>query len=64
MSNAEIDFIMDAIELTASNFREWMKDYTYDPGSNEYLFNGMDAREQDKIADWFNASMLVQVAHV
>ncbi|SHM78345.1 aminotransferase class V-fold PLP-dependent enzyme [Mucilaginibacter sp. OK098] len=56
MTNTEIDFIMDAIELTASHFQEWMKDYTYDPGSNEYLFNGM-AREQDKVADWFNASL-------
>ncbi|MDB5091502.1 MAG: aminotransferase class V-fold PLP-dependent enzyme [Mucilaginibacter sp.] len=56
MTNAEIDFIMDAVELTASHFQEWMADYTYDPGSNEYLFNGM-AREQDKTADWFNASL-------
>jgi selenocysteine lyase/cysteine desulfurase len=64
MTNVEIDFIMDAIELTASRFTEWMKDYTYDPGSNEYLFNGTEVWEQDKIVDWFNASILVQVAHV
>ena len=25
MTNAEIDFIMDAIELTASHFQEWME---------------------------------------
>jgi selenocysteine lyase/cysteine desulfurase len=57
MTNAEIDFIMDAIELTASHFQEWMTDYTYDPGSNEYLFNGMETMERDKTADWFNASL-------
>ncbi len=56
MTNAEIDFIMDAIELTASHFQEWMKDYTYDPGSNEYAFKGIVATEQRKIEDWFNVS--------
>ena len=56
MTNAEIDFIMDAIELTASHFQEWMKDYTYDPGSNEYSFKGIEAKEQSKIEDWFNVS--------
>jgi selenocysteine lyase/cysteine desulfurase len=56
MTNAEIDFIMDAIELTASHFQEWMKDYAYDPESNEYSFRGIDAKEQSKIEDWFNVS--------
>ncbi|MEP7110295.1 MAG: aminotransferase class V-fold PLP-dependent enzyme [Ferruginibacter sp.] len=56
MTNAEIDFIMDAIEMTAFHFREWMKDYTYDPGSNEYSFNGFEVREQGRIEAWFNVS--------
>jgi selenocysteine lyase/cysteine desulfurase len=56
MTNAEIDFIMDAIALTASHFQEWMKDYTYDPESNEYFFKGIEAKEQSKIEDWFNVS--------
>ena len=57
MTNAEIDFIMDAIELTASHFQEWMKDYIYNPESNEYSFKGFDTREQSMIQDWFNASV-------
>jgi selenocysteine lyase/cysteine desulfurase len=57
MTDAEIDFIMDAIELTASHFQEWMKDYTYDPESNEYAFKGIEAKEQSKIEDWFNVSI-------
>jgi selenocysteine lyase/cysteine desulfurase len=56
MSNAEIDFIMDAIELTASHFQEWMKDYTYNAECNEYSFKGIEAKEKNKIEDWFNAS--------
>jgi len=57
MTNAEIDFIMDAIELTAFHFKDWMKDYTYDPGSNEYTFKGNEAKEQVRIEDWFNVSI-------
>jgi len=56
MTNAEINFIMDAIELTACHFQDWMKDYTYDPTSNEYSFKGIEAKEQGKIEDWFTVS--------
>jgi selenocysteine lyase/cysteine desulfurase len=40
MSNAEINFIMDAIESTTINFKEWAKDYTYNSQLNEYCING------------------------
>ena len=56
MSNAEIDFIMNAIEMTVSNFMEWIKDYTYDPQSNEYCFKGLETAEQNRVRDWFDAS--------
>src|SRR5204863_5673042 len=56
MTNAEIDFIMDAIELTASHFQEWMKDYIYDPESNEYSFKEIAAKEESRIEDWFKVS--------
>jgi selenocysteine lyase/cysteine desulfurase len=54
MTNREIDFIMDAIELTAAHFQEWVNDYIYNPKSGEYSFRGWDAREHCRIADWFN----------
>jgi selenocysteine lyase/cysteine desulfurase len=56
MTNAEIDFIMDAIELTASHFQDWREDYTYDAEGNEYSFKGIKAKEQSKIEDWFKVS--------
>jgi selenocysteine lyase/cysteine desulfurase len=56
MTNAEIELIMDAIEATAANFREWGKDYVYDPRSNEFSFKGVGvSREQRKMERWFNA---------
>ncbi len=57
MTNAEIDFIMDAIELTATHFEEWMKDYTYHSETNEYSFKGIEAKEQRQVEDWFTVSM-------
>jgi selenocysteine lyase/cysteine desulfurase len=56
MTNAEIDFIMNAIELTAMHFREWMKDYIYDAECNEYYFKGINTEEQRTVEDWFNVS--------
>ena len=53
MTDAEIGFIMDAIEITAMRFREWSKDYSYDPGTNEFSFIGARVQEQDKIEEWF-----------
>jgi len=56
MTDAEIDFIMDAIELTALNFKEWVKDYAYNPTTNEYTFKGFEERGQTHIEGWFNTS--------
>ncbi|HEY4326816.1 MAG TPA: aminotransferase class V-fold PLP-dependent enzyme [Mucilaginibacter sp.] len=54
MTNAEVDFIMNAIEATASHFKQWMRDYIYVRGSNEYSFKGAIIKEQDRVDDWFN----------
>ena len=53
MINSEIDFMMDAIEATATHFREWEKDYTYDPISNEYVFSKFEQIEQGQFNNWF-----------
>ena len=54
MTNAEIEFIMDAIELTAAHFCEWGKDYIHDQESGEYCFKEGDAKEHQKVEDWFD----------
>jgi len=45
MTNAEIDYIMDAIEMTVAQYEEWRKDYIYDPVGNEYAYKGWAAAE-------------------
>ena len=59
MTNKEIDFILHSIESTANNFQDWMKEYTYDPVSNEYSYRGNNAKEQARVKDWFNVSRWV-----
>jgi hypothetical protein len=55
MTDAEIDFIMDAIEETALNFIEWSEDYVYDDTTNEYAFNG--ATTNLNVDAWFNTGI-------
>ena len=53
LTNSEIEFIMDAIESTASNFKEWMTDYYYNAASNEYTLKEETYREQHWVEDLF-----------
>jgi selenocysteine lyase/cysteine desulfurase len=53
MTNSEVDFIMDAIELTAAHFRDWKEDYTYDAITNEYSFIGNSTTEDEQVDSWF-----------
>jgi selenocysteine lyase/cysteine desulfurase len=53
MTDEDIEFIMDAIVSTASNFREWMTDYYYDKSSNEYVIKEGTPKEQHCVEDWF-----------
>ena len=55
MTNAEIDYIMDAIEMTVAQYEEWRRDYVYDPVCNEYAISGLEVAERNIEMDWFNA---------
>ena len=52
MTDQEVEFIMDALESTASNFREWMTDYDYDASSNEYTLKGEMTHELHRVEGW------------
>jgi len=56
MTNAEIDFIMDAIELTAFHIEEWGRDYTYHAVSNEYIFSVVKEEVGGLIENWFEVA--------
>jgi selenocysteine lyase/cysteine desulfurase len=64
MTTQEIEFIMDAIELTATCFREWMNDYYYDSTSNEYIIKVDSGKDQSWVDDWFKLGYQVSVREV
>ncbi|HEY5687264.1 MAG TPA: aminotransferase class V-fold PLP-dependent enzyme [Yeosuana sp.] len=54
MTNAEIEFICEAIKEVAKSFKEWQTDYTYNAIKNEFIHKGDHNIEQDIVGDWFN----------
>jgi hypothetical protein len=54
MTNAEITNIMDAIEDTVANFRQYQLDYIYDTETNEYSFKDAIKREDAIIEKWYS----------
>jgi selenocysteine lyase/cysteine desulfurase len=54
MTDAELTFILDAIEETAANFEEWAIDYRYDGKSNEFVYCGLNDVARSKVDGWFD----------
>lgn len=54
MTNAEIEFICDAIEQVSINVNEWQKDYTYNALKNEFVHVNAPKTEHEIIGDWFH----------
>jgi hypothetical protein len=53
MTDAEVEFMLDAIELTAAYWRTWAKDYRYEAGSGQYLYREVESTEKSRIEKWF-----------
>jgi selenocysteine lyase/cysteine desulfurase len=56
MTNADISFIMDAIEITLASIHEWRKDYYYNPRLNEYCCKTADTKAQRIVVGWFEVA--------
>ncbi len=53
MTNDEMNFVMNAIEEVASNFKQWENEYRYNPHTNEFMHINEPGFEQAKVAEWF-----------
>ncbi|MBA6316316.1 aminotransferase class V-fold PLP-dependent enzyme [Cellulophaga baltica] len=53
MTNAEVEFICDAVELVAKNFNTWGNDYGYETSKNEYIHHSNLYTESEIIKNWF-----------
>ncbi|MEO7991876.1 MAG: aminotransferase class V-fold PLP-dependent enzyme [Chryseolinea sp.] len=56
MTNQEIEFVMDAIESTASNFCKWAAEYDYDASANEYTIKQEEELLNVTVRKLFNLS--------
>ncbi len=59
MSNAALEFIVDALEQLAANFKDWSKDYNYNLYTNEFIYKkgDFDMEQKAKVEEWFEGSM-------
>ena len=54
MTDAELDYILDAIHQTVANIDAWSQDYTYDKASNEHLHRHGGDTVAAMIEPWFD----------
>jgi len=55
MTDAELDYILTAIEQVVEHAAEWSLDYEYDSQTNEYTCI-LDSRPATDVKIWFNMS--------
>lgn len=53
MTDEELEFVLTAIEDIIKNVKEWAKEYTYSPKTNEYYHKKMNEIENLNIEKWF-----------
>ena len=52
-SNAEIDYICNALEEIILHHKEWAKDYEYNFASNDFDFKGEYESMEAVVSAWF-----------
>lgn len=58
MTNAEIEYILDAIEDLHNNHEEWAKDYSYHLQTNEFSHRKAGNDEMQRVEGWFSKEMI------
>ena len=53
MTDAEVDYMINAVKEVAANAQEWSKEYFYDPHINDYVHNTFPRKSPEDYIDWF-----------
>jgi selenocysteine lyase/cysteine desulfurase len=53
MTNAEAEFLLNAITQVAENFEKWSEDYVYDSHTNEFESKHKDTQTAKTVKAWF-----------
>ncbi len=61
MTNAEVHYIMNAIEKLSENHKEWAADYMYNNKTNEFMYKdkSFDLKNKDRAESWFKTQSLL-----
>lgn len=57
MTDAELQYILDAIVQLAENHETWSLDYTYTKNTNEFVCRLPHPEESEMVEEWFNTSL-------
>ena len=55
MTDSEIDYIIDSLEMLAKNHVEWGKDYIYEKHTNNFVHKSHPQSEEISVGDWFES---------
>ncbi len=53
ITDAELSYIIDAIEQIVHNVEKWKTDYTYSPNTNEFYHNKFPDKREKILENWF-----------
>lgn len=53
MSNNELEEVAKALQQIADNYKDWGKDYTYDPNTNEFRHKNEIQDKTEIVKEWF-----------
>jgi hypothetical protein len=54
MTDAELHFILDAVEEIVHNVQAWGSDYSYNSHNNEYAHRAANGKEMEAVTRWFD----------
>jgi selenocysteine lyase/cysteine desulfurase len=54
MTDAELEYVMDAIEEFSTNVEEWKKDYNYSSTTNEFVHKNFTVKKPEDFRSWFS----------
>lgn len=58
MTDAEVDFVLDALEAVYHNHQEWAQDYEYNTHTNEFSYRNQPGHKSGLVEGWFDPELL------
>jgi len=53
LTNQEVKYVCESIKKLVANYKDWEKEYQYNPNSNEFIHNSENGEVAKMVANWF-----------